>query len=303
MNINKTRIFNPKRYLFALQPGDEFYIAALLTETDMQRLRHYGIKPDGEAKIPIPRRSATIANADGRWIVHRDQPKEERIFVRTYHLVSWHGDDIYGSYVQHRMCYPRELIPPTELAFVVEDGVLYSPLMTNTETEMATVKAAMNIVLEMVGHCEVWTVDKAPALPPVKQYGVPWEILRAGTRDEDVLKAYIEKTVERKPKAQQVEICNRHEHLWKMKPEFCVMGTQNFFGYVVYGFPKINLYIFESNEINNATYVFRGNWEQASRLTKMEVLSGGLQEARVYHTEHWGDHVSHLVADFAKEVA
>ena len=170
MNINRTRIFNPKRYLFALQPGDEFYIAALLTETDIQRLRHYGIKPDGEAKIPIPSRSATIANADGRWIVHRDQPKEERIFVRTYHLVSWHGDDIYGSYVQHRMCYPRELVPPTELAFVVEDGVLYSPLMTNTEAGMSTVKAAMNIILEMVGHCEVWTADKAPALPPVNQY-------------------------------------------------------------------------------------------------------------------------------------
>ena len=81
------------------------------------------------------------------------------------------------------------------------------------------------------------------------------------------------------------------------------MGTQNFFGYVVYGFQRLNLYVFESNGINNATYIFRGNWEQASRLTKMEVLSGGLQEARVYHTEHWGDHVSHLVADFAKGVA
>ena len=72
MTIIRKRINNPRRYLFALQPGDEFYIAASLTEGDTQRLRHYGIKPDGEAKIPIPRRSATIANADGRWIVHRN---------------------------------------------------------------------------------------------------------------------------------------------------------------------------------------------------------------------------------------
>ncbi|MBR2897421.1 MAG: hypothetical protein IKC04_06030 [Oscillospiraceae bacterium] len=303
MNIIRKRIINPKRYLYALSPGDKFYIAATLTEDDIQWLRHYGIKSDGKPRIPIPGRSATIANADGRWLIHRNRPKEERVFLRTYHLVSWQGDDIYGSYVQHRMCYPRELIPPTELAFVVEEGVIYSPLMSNSEAEMPVVKAAMNIVLEMVGHCEVWTADKAPALPPVKQYGVPWEILRAGTRDEDVLKAYIEKTVERKTKAQQIEILNRHEYLWKMKPEFCVMGTQNFFGYVVYGFPKLDLYIFESNGINNATYMFRGNWEEASRLTKMEVLSGGLQEARVYHTEHWEDHMSHLVADLAREVA
>ena len=39
MNINKKRIFNPRRYLFALQPGDEFYIAASLTEDDIQRLQ------------------------------------------------------------------------------------------------------------------------------------------------------------------------------------------------------------------------------------------------------------------------
>lgn len=303
MYINRKHIRNPQRYLFALHPGDKFYIASPLSQEDIQRLLHYGIKPDGKARIPVPRRSATIANADGKWIVHRDRPKEDRSFIHAYHIIDWHGDDHYGTCVQHRMCYQRDLIPPTNLAFVVEDGVLYSPLLENCEDAMTKVKAAMNIVLEMVGHCEVWTAEKASALPPVNQREVPWEILRAGTRNEEVLKDYIAKTVERKPKAQQVEICCRHEHLWKMKPEFCVMGTQNFFGYVVYGFPRFNLFVFESNGINNATYMFRGNWEQASHLTKMEVLAGGIQEARVYHTENWRDHVSHLVAIFAKEVA
>lgn len=48
--------------------------------------------------------------------------------------------------------------------------------------------------------------------------------------------------------------------------------------YVVYGFTALNLFIFESNEINNATYAFRGDWEAASKLTKTEVLSGHVQE-------------------------
>ena len=301
MEIRKKRIFNPQRYLFTLRPDDKFYIASPLSVDDIQRLVFYGIKPDGRARIPVPKRSATIANADGKWVVHRDRPKEKRFFVHAYHIIDWHGNDHYGTCTQHRMCYQRDLIPPTNLAFVVEDGVLYSPLLEYCEDALPEIKASMNIVLEMIGHCEVWTAEKAPALPPVKQYDVPWEILRAGTRDQEVLRSYIEKNVERKPKAQQMEIRRRHEHLQDLKPEFYVLGTQNFMGYVVYGFPQLNLFIFESNEINNATYAFRGDWEQASRLTKMEVLAGGIQEARVYHTEQWEDNISRLVSRFARE--
>lgn len=282
-----------------LHPGDKFYIAAPLSEVDTQRLLLYGIKSDGVARIPTPRHSASTANADGKWIVHRDLPKEGRTFVHAFHVVDWHGNNHYGTCVQHRMCYQREFIPPTNLAFVVEEGVLYSPLFENCMDTMAEVKTAMNIILEMIGHCEVWTAEKSPALSPVKQYEVPWEILRSGTKSQEDLDVYIEKILEHKPEAQKAAIRFHHEYLQHLKPEFCVLGTQNFFGYIVYAFPQHNLYIFESNEINNATYAFRGNWEQASRLTKMEVLSGNIQEARIYHTEQWEEKISHLVSRLA----
>lgn len=301
--IIRKNIRNPRRYLYALHPSDKFYVAAVLSEEDLLRLRQYGIRPDKSARIPIPRCSATRMNADGKWILLRDLPKKIRQFVHTYHLKDWQGNDIYGTCIQERWCYQRKLIPPAELAFVTEDGVLYSPLLENSEEDMDRIKTAMNVILEMVGHCEIWTAEKAPALPPVQQVEVPWEILRAGTRDRSEWEEYVTKTVERKPKAQQVEICRRHEHLMEMSPEFCVLGAQNFFGYVVYGFPALNLYIFESNEINNATYAFRGDWETASMLTKMEVLSGGLQEARIYHTEQWHENIGRLFYRISQEVA
>ena len=303
MTIIRKRINNPRRYLYALHRSDKFYIAAALSAEDISYLQKYGIKPDGTARIPVPHRSATQLNAEGKWIRLRDLPKEIRLFVHAYHLVDWHGNDHYGTCIQERWCYQRELIPPTELAFMIEDGVLYSPLLENSETDMNRIKNAMNIVLEMVGHCEIRTVDKAPALPSVRQVEVPWEILRAGSRDRSEWEEYVSKTVERKPKAQQVEICRRHEHLMEMRPEFCVLGSQNFFGYVVYGFPALNLYIFESNGINNATYAFRGDWESASMLTKMQVLSGGLQEARIYHTEQWHENIGRLFYRISQEVA
>lgn len=301
--IIKKCIRNPRRYLYALHHGDKFYVAATLSDEDILRLRRYGISPDKTARIPVPHRSATQLNAEGKWILLRDLPKKIRQFVHAYHLVDWHGNDHYATCIQERWCYQRELIPPTELAFVIENGVLYSPLLKNSEEDMECIKIAMNVMLEMVGHCEIRTADKAPALPPVRQEEVPWEILRAGTRDRTDWEEYVNRTVDRKPKAQQVEICRRHEHLMEMGPEFCVLGAQNFFGYVVYGFPALNLFIFESNGINNATYAFRGDWEAASMLTKMEVLSGGLQEARIYHTEQWHENIGRLFYRISQEVA
>ncbi|WP_195451449.1 hypothetical protein [Anaeromassilibacillus sp. 1001302B_160321_C8] len=303
MNITRRRIINPQRYLYALHPGDKFYIAVPLETEDYSRLQPYGLLPESPARIPIPRRAATRMNANGRWKILKNLPKEERFFEHDYHVVDWHGTDHYGTCWQSRWCYQRELIPPTELAFIIEGGVLYSPLLENTDSKFIYIKAAMNIALEMLGRCEVWTAELAPAIPPVKRAEVPWEILRPGTKIQNGWERYIDKIVEHSPKGQQAVIRRRHEHLWHMAPDFCVLGSQNFWGYVVYGFTALNLFVFESNEINNATYAFRGDWEAASKLTKTEVLSGHVQEARVYHSDKWYENTRKLIADLGKGVA
>lgn len=303
MQIRAKRIINPQRYLYALHPGDKFYIAAPLEKEDYSRLQFYGIFPDLTARIPIPWRAATRMNANGKWRVLKNLPKEERFFEHDYHVVDWHGTDHYGTCWQSRWCYQRELIPPTELAFIIEGGVLYSPLLENADSKFTYIKAAMNIALEMLGRCEVWTAEHTPAIPPAKQVEVPWEILRPGTKIEDGWEGYVDKIVENKPKGQQTVIRRRHEHLWHMTPDFCVLGSQNFWGYVVYGFTKLNLFVFECNEVNNATYVFRGDWESASKLTKSEVLAGRVQEARIYHSEKWYERTSKLILCTGREVA
>ncbi len=303
MIIRKTRVFNPQRYLYALHLGDAFYIATPLEEEDYPLLEAYGLQVGYPSRIPVPRRSATTLNADGRWKLRRDLPKEPRHFSHSYHLVDWGGHDHYGTCWQMRWCYQRELIPPTELAFMIEDGVLYSPLMTNEESEVSLIKIAMNVMLEMLGRCEIWTAERVPAIPPVKQAEVPWEILRAGIRAREEWEEYVGLIVARKSKTQQALIRERHEHLWQMKPDFCVLGTQNFWGYVVYGFTELNLFVFECNDLNNATYVFKGDWTAASQLTKTEVLSGHMHEARIYHTENWYANIRKLIADARKEVA
>ena len=214
MTITRRRIINPQRYLYALHSGDKFYIAVPLEMEDYPRLQSYGLLPESPARIPIPQKAATKMNANGKWKIRKDLPKEECFFEHDYHIVDWHGTDHYGTCWQSRWCYQRELIPPTELAFIIEDGVLYSPLLENADDNKFTcIKAAMNIALEMLGRCEVWTVERAPVVPPVKQSEVPWEILRPGTRIQDDWAQYIDEIIERKPKGQQAVIRNRHEHL------------------------------------------------------------------------------------------
>ena len=49
MDITRKRIINPQRYLYALHPGDKFYIAVPLAEEDYPRLQFYGLLPDSPA--------------------------------------------------------------------------------------------------------------------------------------------------------------------------------------------------------------------------------------------------------------
>ena len=50
MDITRKRIINPQRYLYALHPGDKFYIAVPLAEEDYPRLQFYGLLPDSPAR-------------------------------------------------------------------------------------------------------------------------------------------------------------------------------------------------------------------------------------------------------------
>lgn len=302
-NISKARIINPYRYLHMIATDGEFYVAAPFSEEESARIRRYGLQADARARIPIPRGPATCRNANGRYVTHKDLPKESRYISHDYHIVDYHGNDHYGVCGYNRMCYQRVFIPPTDLAFTIEGNVLYSKLFVNNASSLPLITDAMNIILEMVGHFEIRTPDKATALPPIKQIEVPWEILRAGTSDRETWEQHVCDIIERKSKAKQVEIKHRHETLWNENPEFCAFGSQNFWGYVVYGFPKHNFYVFESNEINNATYIFRGDWKQASQLTKTEVLTKGLEDCRVFHTPQWYGNIERKIVSLCHEVA
>ena len=186
MLIAKKRIRNPQRYLYEIPEGKNFYVAVKVQQHKSEKAKCYGLKEDGKLRIPIGIGNATQFNADGKWVVNRGLPLEERVFEHDYHVVDWHGNDHYGTCYQSKMCFQREYVKPTEIAFSYEGGVVFSQQLNNCEECHDNIKTAINVALEMFGECEIWDENKAPIIPQIKEVVVPWEILRSGTQDNKV---------------------------------------------------------------------------------------------------------------------
>lgn len=294
MRILQNSIRNSKKFLLNFSYGEKLYVVARINDSEQQRLLEYGFEQNGETKIPIPRGKATEKNANGKWIVRKDLPKEKRKIERNYHIRDWHGNEHFGTCIEYRMCYPKHFLMPNEISFTLKNNLLISPVFTNIEEDIDDITQAINVLLEMFGCCEIMTSELVPPLPPVKQKCVPWEILRSGTTTQIELEKYLEITTRHHKEITQNEIKNRHKYLLAAKPEFCVVGKENFWGYIIYAFPQKNCFIFEASQPDNATYIFRGDWEQASKLTKTEILSGHLQDERLIHTKNWKEKIERV---------
>ena len=300
MIISKSRIIHPERYLTEVEDGVTFRLCTKILDDQWEILESYGLFERGNPRIPAPRKAATIFNADGKSVADKTLPKEIRCFERWYRVIDWHGNSHSGICWVHKDCYQRSFIPPTEVSFCIHDGMLYSEVLENTEDHMPVIRAAMNAMLEMVGRFEVCNADMTPLLPAMDEAFVPWEILRSGTRDDILWQEYIERTISNKPDVQKHLIRNHHAVLGGLYPIRRILGMNNFLGYVVYEFAD-GLFIFESNQPNNATYVFQGEWEQASRLTKTEILRTHRHVCRIFHNETWETRLRNLVLNNQKE--
>lgn len=106
---------------------------------------------------------------------------------------------------------------------------------------------------------------------------MPWATLRP----------QLDRVIDRTPSGNQPVIEKRFQAINQHEPDFVAVGRAGFSGYLIFGFPDRNLYVLESTETNNATYILREDWERLSTLTKAEILGAELHERRVIHRENW----------------
>ena len=154
------------------------------------------------------------------------------------------------------------------------------------DTNQNEIIAAVNVILEIFGECEIFDVANNPMVSP-KVIRLNWELLPKGKYPWEKQKERMEPYFKRAQGTNRAVVEKRIEEINKYAPDFTAIGTGGFGGYVVHGFEDLNMYILESVQVNNATYVLKNDWESISQLTKSEILNNDLHDARLIHNKNW----------------
>lgn len=282
MIINKKRINNIDN-IINLFSSDDVYFCVRNNKENVKKLKENDLK-DGEEFIPKVVGPQTKKNAYGYRIVHKELPKENREIEISYHLIDWGGNDNYGIAYYDRLCYPIETVSPTCYSIISDGELLRSEKINKTDKTKAKIVA--NIFLEIFGEFEIID-DKKNAINTKTVKRVPWKLLPIGKMPWDKKIETILKNIDKLPKNRKYMIMDRCETILKYNPDEIYIGNDYFNGYIVYGFKKKNIYLLESDYINNATYVFNNDWQELSKLTKRELILGNLYYKRLIHNKVW----------------
>ncbi|WP_371375289.1 hypothetical protein [Sporomusa aerivorans] len=296
MIISGKRIQNVDKYLSEFQEGENFYVGLPDARIYYDELTKYSVLDDLSGTLsflPRPLKRITDFNANGRWFPEKSLPMEDRTFESEYHIVDWHGTDHYGTRYYTRKCYQRRFITPPEIELTYSNGLLISPLLVYSQDNKNLIKHIINMYLEMFGNCEILAENCTPRTR-IRRERLSWTVLPTGEYPWETARSHLDNIINFIPNKHKIIITKRHEAITQNLPNFMAIGDQGFWGYVIYGFTTKGLFVFESNQPNNATYVFRGNWREASQLTKAEILCGQLHEARIIHNENWNLNINQI---------
>lgn len=294
-----------------LERGSDVLIVHEVSDSKKDLMIRIGFSPSlevGEQVLPAAELGpVTRFNAVGKYIVHRDEPMETVTRQREWRWTEFHGryrverwDVVDTSYQR----YPRTFTPPPGLELtLVQDTKgqkwVASPTLTvplkGQEGDERDFLHVVNLFLEIFRQCEVRTSNFEEIIrAPVRRMN--WTLLPRGRWPWERLEIELEPVIRNAPTGNQPVIRYRFELINSFSPEFYAVGQAGFRGYVVFGFPKKGLYVLESLETGNATYIFGEDWEELSKLTKREILAGQLHRARVVHTADWKEQIRQLLS-------
>ena len=295
MKIQKSRIRNANRYLYGLRPGETFRIGVrAISNEKNKRLQNYGYNTAGteeQTSIPIPLGTVTDFNVNGKAKIRQDLPKEHRLVERPWTLKDRGGTCHSGIWEDWGPFYQKQNIPPSKIPLTFSEGTLCSPPFKR-EDDILHITIAINMLLEMLGEFEILREDKSPwVFEDTKIKRVPWKLLPPGKRSKGEIDALIDTETKHYPERIQVDIRSRHNTYGLFSPDLIAYGSDEFYGYIVYGYSNLGLYFFESFLPDNATYVLGTDWENISKLTKLEILRGKLCINRIFHRKKWEDKI------------
>ena len=306
MIIQKSNIRKIDNYLKGIEDGDTIIVSIPYRDELRDTIIQCGFSTElepGERVLPSPIGPVTRFNSEGKYIIHKDQPKED-----AYRLTEWTWNEYHGPYdtversgiveVPYKR-YPRTYIDPPsiELNIVVNnDGTLLvvsNPIDYIKENE-DNLLFTINIFLEIFKECHLLNIEMQELIrtPTIR---LNWEILPRGMRPWEEQRQMISSIIDQQPEGNQKVINKRFQTINEHQPDFTAVGRAGFSGYIIFGFSEKNLYVLECLMVNNATYIIDNNWELLSSLTKAEILNNNLHRDRIIHRKSWFENINRIL--------
>lgn len=306
MYICKKRIRNIGRYVRNFRTGQQIILSIAVNQIESGTLQKIGFSDKlepGETVLPSPMGPISDFNASGKDIVHKDQDMET-----AYRQSEWKWNEFRGRDNTVEMSkivdvpykrYPRTFIrpPSIELRLATDNNgnlIVISPTLEYKKENENALLHVVNLFLEIFNICEIRN-NKLESIikSPVKRLN--WDILPKGRQPWEKLKVILDGLRESTAEGNKTVIDKRFESINIHNPDFVALGKAGFSGYVVFGFLNKNLFVLESNQTNNATYIFEDNWEHLSALSKAEILTENLHKDRIIHREGWFNEINRVL--------
>lgn len=305
MLIKKKRI-NKLTCLEWLEEGQKIVITLQDSLRFKEKLVELGFTnelEDGERVLPHMLNPTTARNAEKFYTPDKTQQKEKYYQVLWWTRQEWAGRGETKE-VSDYVNIPRERYPKIEFEpysvelilkyddsenlMVITDPIIYKP------QNQKLILNSINIFLTSFEECEILT-DKLNALKPMKNIYLNWEVLPKGEYPWNKMEEDLNRISDDNSKTNRKIMIDKCQYINEFNPDFRAYGKSGFRGYIIFGFEKKNLYVLESVYPNNATYVFTENWHELSKLTKAQILNGGLHNARLIHKENWKENIRVLL--------
>ncbi|EOW9868739.1 hypothetical protein ACO2DJ_004636, partial [Shigella boydii] len=249
-------------------------------------LEHLGIYFDNGVNayetsvIPDPLQGKySLKNVFGEEIVRKDLPKETH--YTEIESPNW-GDRSNGTHTVRLPYekYPRDIIPPTLIAIEInhkqpsDSHFIFNFRVTRILDKQSNkfddeLLFDLNLLQENLGKCGIEDADK-----PISTYAdtliVSWEIFPPGSKEETLARIFRGKNItsDKKNVAE-----NRYDFFMSLEPKKIVTGNSTFSNYIG-AMLEDDLVVFENIEYGNAIYILYDNWDDISKLSRIDLLSG-----------------------------
>lgn len=170
-----------------------------------------------------------------------------------------------------------------------EKLIIINRHFVNSPDNGEEIKFAINLMLEIFSEAETFTFDiQTSRIESIAT--VEWTILPRGERIWESFQKG--ESYQHTTRSEQTLIHERFDTIQSFHPDRIFQGKAGYTGYVVFEFKYKQLFVFDSIKYGNATYIFSGEWESISKLSKKEIIQNGLAKDRLIHKKGWDTQIS-----------